>query len=263
MFPAPLLSLLAGLPLLLVVAPLGLGYGQRASSDSAALGSKTWVGHYREVEEYLRTAECVALEDIGPKGPQGLPALRRCVLRPGGPVARMAWKSPPPGGYRGFRESYKTEIAAYELDKLLRMDMVPPSVERELQGHTGSAVQWVEDIVTLKAGTSGAADPARWEKELARMAMFDALIGNRDRNLANTLRDPLWNVVLIDHSRAFGTDAVPLPDLSQIDKELWARIEGLTRAQLDAALGAWLDKEQISAILDRRERMRAAIGRRP
>jgi hypothetical protein len=258
MFPPPLLSLLAGLPLLLVVIPLG--YGQRASPESAALGSKTWVGHYREVEEYLRTAECTALEDIGPKRPQGVP-LKRCVLRPGGPVARMAWKSLPPGVHRGFRESYKAEIATYELDKLLKLDMVPPTVERELQGHTGSATFWVEGVVDLKAGTSAAPDRAQWEKQLARMAMFDSLIGNRDRNLANALRDAEWNLILIDHLRAFGPATEPLPDLSKVDKELWARIEGLTRAQLDAALGAWLEKDQISAIVDRRERMRAAIGR--
>ena len=48
----------------------------------------------------------------------------------------MAWRSLPPGVYRGFRESYKAEIAAYELDKLLKMDMVPPSVERQLEGNT-------------------------------------------------------------------------------------------------------------------------------
>jgi hypothetical protein len=263
MFPPQLLPLLASLPLLLVVAPLGLGLGQSPSPSSPAVGSKTWVGHYQEVEEYLRTAECTALEDIGPKRPQGVPALRRCVLRPGGPVARMAWKSLPPGVHRGFRESYKAEIATYELDKLLKLEMVPPAVERELQGHTGSATFWVEDVVDLRAGTSGAPDRARWEQQLARMAMFDSLIGNRDRNLANTLRDPSWNVILLDHGRAFGPDAEVPTDLSRFDKELWARIEGLTRAQLDAALGAWLDKDQISAIVDRRERMRAAIGRRP
>ncbi len=61
----------------------------------------------------------------------------RCTLRPGGPVARMAWRSLPPGIHRGFSESYKAEIAAYEIDKLLKMDMVPPTVERQLQGNSG------------------------------------------------------------------------------------------------------------------------------
>ena len=80
---------------------------------------------------------------------------------------------------------------------------------------------------------------------------------------ANTLRDPEWNLILLDHSRAFGPGAQVSADLRQIDRELWHRIEGLTRAQLDTALRPWLDDDQIRAILDRRERMRAAIDRRP
>ena len=71
----------------------------------------------------------------------------RCTLRPGGPVARMAWRALPPGVHRGFCESYRAEIAAYELDKLLKMDMVPPSVERQLQGNKGAAQLWVENVV--------------------------------------------------------------------------------------------------------------------
>jgi hypothetical protein len=259
MFPPTLLSFLICLPLL-----MASGSAQRTVPESAALGSKTWVGHYLEVEEYLRTAECITVDNIGTrKTAQGVgPSLKRCGLRPGGPVARMAWKTVPAGVVRGFRESYKAEIATYELDKLLKLDMVPPTVERELEGHRGSATFWVEDAVSLAQGTSGAPDAARWEKQLARMAMFDALIGNGARNLANTLRDPVWNVILLDHSRAFGTGAEPEIRPIKADRELWTRIEGLTRAQLDKALGAWLDKDQIGAILDRREKMRPAIAPR-
>ena len=56
----------------------------------------------------------------------------------------MAWRPLPPGLDRGFWQSYKSEIAAYELDKLLKMDMVPPTVERQLHGANGAAQLWVE-----------------------------------------------------------------------------------------------------------------------
>jgi hypothetical protein len=49
--------------------------------------------------------------------------------------------------------------------------------------------------------------------------------------------------------------------LVRIDDEYWAKIEALTRSQLDAALGAWLEPGEIAAILDRREAMRAEIKR--
>ncbi len=244
--------LLIGVPVFLIWA--AFSPGQSASPGPAGSGSKTWVGHYQEVEEYLRTAECVRMEDFGP------PTVKRCVLRPGGPVARMAWKSLPPGVYRGFKDSYKADIAAYELDKLLKMDMVPPAVERELQGHKGSATFWVEDVSQMKAGASPReADRARWEGELVRMRMFDHLIGNKDRNLANSLHDAAWNLILLDHSRAFGPDLELPIKLTRIDREFWARVQSLTRNQLDAKLRSWLDDDAIEGILNRRERMAAEI----
>ena len=87
-----------------------------------------------------------------------------------------------PGIYRGFFTSYKAQIAAYELDKLLKMDMVPPTVERQLQGNTGAATLWVENVddVEGRRAAPGEANRREWDKQLARMTMFDALIGNRE-----------------------------------------------------------------------------------
>ena len=91
------------------------------------------------------------------------------------------------------------------------------------------------------------------------MTMFDNLIGNRDRNRGNMLRDDAWNLILIDHSRAFGPGTELPHKMNRIDEDFWAKIESLTRNQLDAALRAWLDDSEIEAILDRREAMRAEI----
>ena len=99
-----LMSLVVGLPVLLVT-QLGLEQGRNSQPAKPGLGSRTWVGRYQEVEQYLRTAECVAIENMGPANPQGVPAIRRCVLRPGGPVARMAWKPLAPGAHRVHRGS--------------------------------------------------------------------------------------------------------------------------------------------------------------
>ena len=119
------------MPSFSICLPAFLGcQGQPACTQG--LGAKIWVGRYQEIEEYLRTAECVSMEVLL------LANVMRCTLRPGGPVARMAWRALPPGVHRGFCESYRAEIAAYELDKLLKMDMVPPSVERQIQGNKGA-----------------------------------------------------------------------------------------------------------------------------
>jgi hypothetical protein len=172
----------------------------------------------------------------------------------------MAWRALPPGVYRGFYESYKSEIAAYELDKLLKLDMVPPTVERQLEGNSGSAQLWVEHVSDMRTDESpGDARRADWDTQLARMQMFDDLIGNRERNRGNMLRDPSWNLVLIDHSRAFGTDTELSNKLTRIDKDLWARIESLTPAQLDMTLRAWVSEDGRKAIVERRNKLRTEI----
>lgn len=231
---------------------------QAPPSSTEESGSRIWIGRHYEVEDYLRTAECVTMDVLGPN------RATRCTLRPGGPVARMAWRQIPPGLDRGFWQSYKSEIAAYELDKLLKMDMVPPTVERQLQGANGAAQLWVEKVVDAADPASpGEEKRAHWESQLIRMTMFDNLIGNRDRNRRNMLRDGSWNLMLIDHTRAFGTGAELPHELKRIDAGYWAKIESLTRNQLDAALQAWLEPDRIEAILARRERMRAEITRLP
>jgi hypothetical protein len=238
------------------LSPVLLGHAQSPSDKGTA---KTWVGRNQEIEEYLKTADCVSMRKFTAN-----PAAAQCTFRPGGPVARMAWKTLPPGIYRGFRASYKNEIAAYELDKLLEMDFVPPTVARQIDGIDGAAQQWVEQVVD-------AADPAmpdgesraRWENEKVRMTIFDNLIGNRDRNLRNMLRDSAWTLVLIDHDRAFAVDSDLPHKMVRIDETEWTKIERLTRKQLDERLGRWLDQKQIDAILARRERMRAEFKSRP
>src|SRR6476620_8175522 len=83
-----------------------------------------WVGRTTEIESQLKAAEIVSIEDVG----TGVTRPRRAHIRPSAPVESLAWKVLPPGRRSGYWESYKSEIAAYELDKLLGMNMVPPAV---------------------------------------------------------------------------------------------------------------------------------------
>jgi hypothetical protein len=227
-----------------------MGHSQPASLPD--VGSKIWIGRHLEMEEYLRTADCDRIQVFKPS------YLARCTFKPGGPIASMAWRAP--GLNRGFHEGYKTEIAAYELDKLVKMGMVPPTVERRLQGNEGAAQLWVENIVDATVDVSPV-EPYRtaWQNQIVVMTMFDNLIGNRNRNRGNMLRDPAWNLILIDHSRAFGADPNLAQKMSRFDEKFWAKIESLTRNQLDAVLASLLDERQIVAILERRDRMKAEI----
>ena len=67
----------------------------------------------------------------------------KLTLRRGEVVRYALWKDA--SGIRGgFWEGWKYEIAAYLLDKRLGVGMVPPTVEKALDGSPGSCQLWIE-----------------------------------------------------------------------------------------------------------------------
>lgn len=250
---------LAILLLMLAVSPAAAQQPAATPSPQAvtsAPSSKIWEGRHEEFEGFLRTAPFRRFEDV----PVGVTRPQRGYFDPGGPVASAAWKMLPPGRPNGYWESYKSEIAAYELDKLLGLGMVPPAVEKRVRGERGAAVLWIEGVQSWKA-VENLPKPPKWNREAVRMKMFDNLIGNIDRNAGNLLVDADWNLYLIDHSRAFVTDTKLKAEMVRIDKEIWDRMAGLDEAKLTAALGMWLDGPAIKAMLKRRDNMKTVIDK--
>ena len=98
-----------------------------------------------------------------------------------------------------------------------------------------------------------------WNKQVARMRMFDALIGQRNRNMMNVLRDKAWNLILLDHTCAFGPVTDTSPPLSQIDRDFWDRVLALTRRNLMRGCAPGSTKHQITSMLERRDRMKTEI----
>jgi hypothetical protein len=91
--------------------------------------------------------------------------------------------------------------------------------------------------------------------------MFDNLIYNMDPNLGNWLVDQDWNLILIDHTRSFtGEKKMAHEDMKRIDPVLWEKMEGLTEESLQAALGEWVGKREIKAMIERRDKMREIIA---
>jgi hypothetical protein len=220
--------------------------------------SLSWAGNEAAIEEFMRTAEILKMEDV----PIGVTKPRRAVFAPGGPVGRAAWKALQPSYRSGYRESYKAEIAGYLLDRMLDMHMVPPVVERKI-GNPGAMVYWIENIKPWDKNKPPAGPEPNWSRQVSRMKMFDQLIANIDRNAGNILYDGDWHIFLIDHSRAFieKKDLKGLQAPSRIDKALWTKMDALTAESLQAALGAWLSAKEIEALLARRDRMREAINK--
>jgi hypothetical protein len=234
-------------------------WSQQTATEAA--NAKNWLDRREPLEDYLRTAEVIKMEDIG----LGVTKPRRAYLAPGGPIDRMAWKTITPGIHEGYWESYKSEIAAYELDKVLGLEMIPPTIERRVKGDVGAAVMWVSPIKSFKDLGGPPSPPADklavWNRQIIRAKMFDNLICNIDPNLGNWLVDPAWNLILIDHTRSFTTKKNMAHELTRIDRELWDRMKALTVESLTPALEKWIGKGAIRAIIERRDRMQSLIDK--
>jgi hypothetical protein len=236
--------------------------GQSSPSGSAAHiapdrpSLRNWIGREPEIERYMREAEVVRVDVV----PIGSSRPLRAYFAAGGPVESAAWKAQPPGTHRGHPDNYKAEIAAYELDKLLDLQMVPPSVETRLRGSLGALILWLSPARMWKdVEHEPKPDSEAWNDQVIRMKMFDNLICNRDRNVGNLMVDASWNFYLIDHNRAFIASTDLPVRMSRICRELWARMTGLDEPALKKALGPYLTPKEIRALLERRDRMARAI----
>ena len=165
-----------------------------------------------ELLDFLREAEVVDSKDIG----EGITRPRRLTLERNGVRARAVFRNVRteqhvanlPGGQREFlfRDFYGFEPAAYRLGLLLGFDNIPPAALRRLDGKPGSVQVWIEKATTetrRREAENELADPLDWGRQIQMMLIWDALVGNTDRNLGNYLSTPSGQVWMIDHTRSF------------------------------------------------------------
>lgn len=253
--------------LTLTLAVLGLVAPTAPASEHASCRElEAWPD--AELEAFLRDAEVVAVEDVG----EGITEPKRVTLRRGDRECRAIFKDIAVDSNElaltnrfemGFSDKYVYEIAAYRLDRVLDIGLVPVTVEREIDGAPGSLQLWIEDATTLERAAEldlPVGDDRLLLERLMSMYVLDQLIANVDRNFGNVLvrpeRDELY---LIDHSRAFRTtgDVVPppAPATTPVNPSVARAMRRLDREHVDAALDGLLSKRQRRTILTRRDRL--------
>src|SRR5262245_31317107 len=159
------------------------------------------------------------------------------------------------------RDSWRFNVAAYRLDRLLQMNMVPVSVARSYKGTPGAFTWWVDDVKgqeTQRVREQWAApDAERFEQQKAVGCVFDELIMNIDRNLGNLLITNSWQVALIDHTRSFTPyhKIRNAAKLTRCSRALLAQMSALTEAAIATQVGTSLTRAEIAAVLARRDRI--------
>jgi hypothetical protein len=167
----------------------------------------------------------------------------------------------PKGKELNFRDTYKFNIAAYRLDKLLELNMIPVSVERKVAGNTAAVTWWIDDVLMTELDRfkkkTPPPFPVAWTHQKYVIGVFDELIYNTDRNLGNMVISKDWKLWMIDHTRAFRmmTDLLNAKSLMRCDRKLLAGIRKLDQETLLPAMTPYLTKEEVKSMLVRRDKI--------
>ena len=162
-----------------------------------------------------------------------------------------------------FRDTYKFNVAAYLLDRILDLNMIPVTVERTVDGRNAAVTWWIDNVLMdEKKRLEKNETPPRWarpnwNRQINILLVFDQLIANRDRNLGNIVITKDWTIWLIDHTRAFRMykDLPEAGNLGQCDRVLLADLRGLNRPFFKEKLGKYLTDMEIDGLLARRDRI--------
>jgi hypothetical protein len=145
-----------------------------------------------QMEHFLLTAQIVATRPIQ----LGITHTQRVTLSDGEiyhdahvqtiDIYKAEYRSKE-GVEKNFTDSYKYNIAAYRLDKLMDLGMVPVCVYRVVDGQPAGVDWWVDGVQFDEAGRRDKnIDPPDlnyWGLQMNDMRDFDQLIFNVDRNL--------------------------------------------------------------------------------
>jgi len=245
---------------LLVLALVGLSSGLQAEVVFLdPEGEPLPFESFEDVESFLKTADIVWKEKLA-EGTNK--RKRKIMLEKDGVQAHAILRTgyevkDSPGG--GFVDSCHSEVAAYQLSRLLGLESVPPAVRRK-----GGSIQiWVENATTDASRREKGAepeDPVAFEQQVQVMGVFDNLIANTDRNPGNILIDGEGKVWFIDHTRSFaGQEVLKYPErITGCDRQVWDRLRGLSDSQLREAMRPYLRQYQ-NALLVRRQLVVQAI----
>lgn len=236
--------------------------------------TKEEISQREKYEELLKTAEIVKAQEIG----EGVTKPWRLFLKTDEQEISGCWKNPE-GIQRGHLEGWQYEIAAYRMDKLLGLEMVPPTVEREFEGKKGSLQLWIESEFSLLDVMENDIPLPDKNPEVTIFnrgkyltRAFDSLIANDDRTQQNIRYTKDWRTILIDHSRAFRSARKYRKRLlygkkgskekqifRQLPRAFVTRIKALDYETVKSAVGSYLKDEEIQALLARRELLLSEI----
>jgi hypothetical protein len=155
--------------------------------------------------------------------------------------------------------SYKYELAAYALSKVLGADVVPPVVARRIENIPGSLQIMVEGCITESERQKrylSPPDPQAFSDAVAEIRVLEHLTHCERSDLGDMLiHKDTWKVCRVDFAEAFGLETTLLPeaDIYRCSKRLYAHLKSVPAKAIEEAERPFLDGPRIKALLARRQ----------
>ena len=164
-----------------------------------------------------------------------------------------------------FRDSWAFNVAAYRIDRLIGLNLVPVSIERDWRGKSGAYTWWIDNVLMdegerLKKKVQPP-DPTKWNETMQLVRLFDQLILNVDRNMGNLIITKDWQVWAIDHTRAFRLHKkLQKPEsITRCDRKVLEGLKALDASVLEREVGKYLTGWERESLLARRDAIVAII----
>lgn len=262
-------SLLACSAVALALMPAALA--QTPAESAAAPATLT---SDADIERFLREAKIVRQRSA----PKGVTNSLRVTLSDGAithdahvqTVDERKTSGPSAQGQElNFRDNWGFNIAGYKLDRLIGMNLVPVSVERQWRGGRAAFTWWVDDVIMDEGDRYKkkvmSPRPAEWNEQMQMVRVFDQLIYNMDRNLGNFLITKDWQLWAIDHTRAFRLHkSLKTPaNITRCDRAMYEGLKRLDKPTLKREMGDYLSDWEIDAMLARRDLIVEQLDKSP
>jgi len=173
-------------------------------------------------------------------------------------VTDRDWSNPSGG------DSYKYVLASYELDKLLDLNLIPPTVGRKIERKKGSLMLFLEGSIISEEDRIQKnlipPDPDNFNKTMSDLAVFEHLIffsslcNQRDLENIMIQTEGGWKVWLVDLSTAFAPAKRLITgcEITSCSDSLLNKLENISKDRIHNRLGVYLSDEEITALLIRK-----------
>lgn len=211
----------------------------------------------KETEKYLKKARISHRRSSGTRGDSYFVDLDVGGIKKRGFLKFSDYQRP-----RKPTDSYVYGLAAYEMDKLLDLNMIPPVVERTFNQGKASLqilVNRLLDEGERRLKNIAPPDPERFFNALEEIKIFEYLVYStalcKQSDLQDILISDEWKAWRVDFSEAFkpSPELIEGCEITRCSRNLYQKLQQIEDKKIKSKLKKYLNKDEIDALLKRKK----------